>query len=312
MNKTEIINWLLKGDISIQYQVHRDLLGDDRKDLQVRIGKEGWGKAILAKQNQNGHWGKKFYQPKWTSTHYTLLDLRNLCLHPSHPVPREAIDKVLRNGKAADGGIPLGPSTSEFSDVCVNGMFLNYASYFKTDEKKLRSIVDMLLSEKMADGGFNCKTARTGAKHSSMHSTISVLEGFAQFQGEGHTYREEEIRQARHSAVEFILIHKLFLSDRTGKIINRDFLKLVYPCRWRYDILRALEHFRFAHVAWDPRMTQAMDQLLNKRNKHSTWNLNAHHPGKVHLEMEKAGKPSRWNTLRAMRVMDKYGITTWV
>lgn len=303
MDEEQILEWLLKGDVSIQYQVYRDLLGTNRKDLQERIAYEGWGKQFLSKRKPNGNWGDRFYQPKWISTHYTLLDLRNLNLSPTHKLVKESIAQVLKTSKAEDGGIQLGPSTSHHSDVCVNGMFLNYASYFNTPEKELQSIVDSLLNEIMPDGGFNCRTTRSGASHSSLHSTISVLEGLWEFQKAGFTYKKDDISTAIKSAEEFMLIHRLFLSDRTGKIIRKDFLKLAYPSRWKYDILRALDYFQKAERKWDNRMDDAVTMILKKRNKEGTWNVQAAHPGKVHFTMEKAGKPSRWNTLRAIRVL---------
>ena len=306
MDKPQIIAWLLEGDVPIQYQVHRDLLGTDRKDLQARIAGEGWGRQFLEKRNPNGHWGERFYQPKWISTHYTLLDLRNLNLNPDNISIKKTIELILKSDKAADGGIKLGPSTARYSDVCVNGMFLNYASYFKTDEKKLYSIADSILHEIMPDGGFNCRTTRSGAKHSSLHSTISVLEGLFEFQKSGTTYRKKDIISAKESGEEFILTHQLFISDRTGEIINKDFLKMPYPCRWRYDILRAMDYFRYSDRKWDKRMEPALGVILSKRNKYGTWNLNAAYPGKVHFKMEQTGKPSRWNTLRAMRILKHY------
>lgn len=308
MNENQIIQWLLKGDVSIKYQVHRDLLGDDRDDLQDRIANEGWGKKFLSKRNSSGHWGDRFYQPKWTSTHYTLLDLRNLNLNPNNEIIKETIELVLDMGKAEDGGIPLGPSTVKHSDVCVNGMFLNYASYFNTAENKLYSIVDSILQEIMPDGGFNCRTIRTGAKHSSLHTTISVLEGFYEFQKSGYTYRQKDIQQAKESAEDFILLHQLFLSDHSGEIIKKDFLKLTYPGRWRYDILRALDYFQYTKVKHDQRMNAAIQVILKKRNKNGTWNMQAAHPGQVHFIMERAGIPSRWNTLRALRVLKQFKI----
>ncbi|MBC8214116.1 MAG: hypothetical protein ISR90_00220 [Candidatus Marinimicrobia bacterium] len=311
MNEQQIIEWLLEGDVSIQYQVYRDLLENDKRDLQDRIAKEGWGNQFLSKCNKNGHWGNRFYQPKWISTHYTLLDLRNLNLNPDNDIVKEAIELTLNSGKADDGGIPLGPSTSHHSDVCVNGMFLNYASYFKTEEKELCSIVDSFLQEIMPDSGFNCITTRSGAKHSSLHSTISVLEGLNEFQKSGYTYRIKDIQSAKESAEEFILLHQLFLSDRTGEIINKDFLKMPYPSRWKYDILRALDYFQYAGSTWDKRMESALDIIQNKKNKNGSWNLNVAHPGQVHFTMEKAGKSSRWNTLRAMRILKHFKIKNY-
>ncbi|MBK9636811.1 MAG: hypothetical protein IPO63_03000 [Bacteroidetes bacterium] len=303
-----MIDWLLEGDVSIQYQVWRDLLGVDKKKLQDRISNEGWGYKFLCKRNSDGHWGERFYQPKWTSTHYTLLDLRNLNLSPTNNIAQETIELVLQNNHADDGGIRLGPSTSQFSDLCVNGMFLNYASYFKTAEKKLQSIVDCILNERMPDGGFNCRTTRSGAIHSSLHSTISVLEGLTEFQKTGYPYRKKEISEAIKTGIEFILMHQLYLSDRTGQLIDKKFLTLTYPCRWRYDILRAMDYFQYAGISWDNRMTEALTYLNKKQNKDCTWNLNAAHSGQVHFIMEKAGKPSQWNTLRMLRIKKYFEI----
>jgi hypothetical protein len=308
MKNQQIIDWLLEGDVSIQYQVWRDLLGSDKKKLQFQIAKEGWGSKILSKRNSNGHWGDRFYQPKWISTHYTLLDLRNLNLPSNNEIVKETIELVLQNNRADDGGIQLGPSTLQHSDVCVNGMFLNYASYFKTPEKKLHSIIDSILNEIMPDGGFNCRTTMSGAKHSSLHSTISVLEGLTEFQKTGFTYRKKEIYDAIKTAVEFILIHRLFLSDHTGQIIDKNFLKLTYPCRWKYNILRAMDYFQYAGIKWDDRMTEAMAYLDKKRNKDGTWNVNAAHSGQVHVIMEKEGKPSKWNTLRMLRIKKHFEV----
>jgi hypothetical protein len=140
MENEEIINWLLEGDVSVQYQVHRDLLCVKREDLRNRIASEGWGFNYLSFQKGNGHWGRKFYQPKWTSTHYTLLDLKNLGISPDNPQIKKSIVMLLEQEKGEDGGInPSG--TIKNSDACLNGMFLNYASYFEMDERKLQSIV---------------------------------------------------------------------------------------------------------------------------------------------------------------------------
>ncbi len=308
MNEEQIINWLKAGDVSLLYQVHRDLLRTERIDLQKRIGSEGWGKQFLSKQRTDGHWGRKFYQPKWISTHYTLLDLRNLCLHPENQIVQKKIHSILATAQAKDGGIQLGPSTAEISDTCVNGMFLNYASYFQIAEDFLIPLIDCLIDEWMPDGGFNCRKNRGGARHSSMHTTLSVLEGLFEFQKAGNQYRKVEVQKAIESAQEFLLLHQLFLSDRTGKIIHKDFLKLTYPSRWKFDILRALDHFQYAKVKWDERLMPSIHVLLQKQKKDGTWHLQAKHPGQEHFEMEKAGKPSRWNTLRALRVLRYYGI----
>jgi hypothetical protein len=306
LDNNQIIPWLLEGDVSIQYQVYRDLLGIQRTDIQKLIEKEGWGKSFLAKRKSNFHWGKDFYHPKWISTHYTLLDLRYLNVKQNNATIKETLHKVLDSMKAEDGGIKLGLSTTAHSDVCVNGMFLNYAAYFKSEDKKLFSIVDSILHEIMPDGGFNCRTTRSGAKHSSLHTTISVLEGLYEFQKSGSDYRIEEIKRARELSEEFILQHQLYISDRTGEIIQKAFIKIPYPCRWRYDILRALDYFQYSGKGWDKRMENATEILKSKRNKDGLWKVNAPYPGQVHFTMEAAGKPSRWNTLRALRIFKHF------
>jgi hypothetical protein len=308
MTDKQIINWLLEGDVSIQYQVHRDLLGSEKCNLQQQIESTGWGVKFLSKRKPNGHWGQRFYQPKWISSHYTLLDLRNLYIAPDNKLIKESIELIVRNEKGPDGGIlPIG--LDQKCDVCLNGMFLNYASYFKTEEKYLKSIIGFILAQRMSDGGFNCQSNRKGARHSSLHSTLSVLEGITEYENNGFKYRLDELLKAKQSSIEFILTHKLFISDRTGEVINKDFLKLSFPGRWRYDILRALDYFQFEKVDYDERMTDAIEILLNKRTEENIWKLQANHPGQFHFHMEKVGKPSRWNTLRALRVLKYFKVS---
>ncbi len=158
----------------------------------------------------------------------------------------------------------------------------------------------------MPDGGFNCRSNRSGARHSSLHTSISVIEGIFEYFKNGYSYRADELKEAEASTREFILQHQLFLSDRTGKIINPNFLKFPFPCRWKYDILRSLDYFQNSNIDYDTRMNQAVNVLLQKRRKDNRWNLYAKYPGLQHFEMEKAGQPSRWNTLRAMRVLTSY------
>ncbi len=305
MNQEETIQWLLDGDVSIQYQVNRDLLGLDIPALQQRIAKEGWGARFLQARGENGQWGQRFYQPKWISSHYTLLDLKHLALPPDHPSPAETIALIVSENKEEDGGINPGKTISQ-SDVCVNGMFLNYACYFQVAQTALQSVVDFVIAQQMSDGGFNCRANRSGAVHSSMHSTISLLEGIEAYAANGYQYRLAELQKTAAEAREFILQHRLFRSDRTGEIINKKWLMLSYPSRWYYDILRALAYFQTAGIPYDPRMQDALDILLAKRRKDGTWPVQAKHPGQTHFDMEKTGGPSRWNTLRALRVLEKY------
>jgi hypothetical protein len=305
MDREELVAWLLQGDVSIQYQTRRDLQGADDPVLQQRIAREGWGERFLRRRRTDGHWGRAYYQPKWTSTHYTLLDLKNLGISSGTEVIRQTIRMVLENEKGGDGGINPS-STIRASDMCINGMVLNFASYFGADEGALASLVDLILAQVMPDGGFNCERTRGGAVHSSLHTTISVAEGIAEYAARGYTYRLAELRAAQASSHEFMLAHRLFRSDHTGAVIDGKMLMLSYPSRWHYDILRALDYFGAAGQPFDPRMEEALQILRRKRRRDGTWPLQARHPGELHFEMEQPGRPSRWNTLRALRVLMRY------
>jgi hypothetical protein len=305
MINNKIISWLLKGDVSIQYQTYRDLLHMDKPRLQKKIESTGWGLKFLSCRLPNGHWGKSFYQPKWISTHYTLLDLKNLAISSNNKKIKETLQLIFEQEKGPDGGIkPIG--SIQVSDACINGMVLNYASYFKVKEEELKSVVDFLLSQKMSDGGFNCESNRKTVTHSSLHTTLSVLEGIFEYKRNGYRYRLKELEKAELQSHEFILMHHLFRSDKTGNIINPNFLKLYYPSRWFYDILKAMDYFQMANVKYDHRMEDAIEVIIKKRTADGLWKLAAPHAGQTHFHMEQAGKPSRWNTLRVLRVLQHY------
>ncbi|OWY25032.1 hypothetical protein C7N43_35420 [Sphingobacteriales bacterium UPWRP_1] len=309
MYNKAITDWLLQGDVAIQYLVYRNLLNESHPNLQAQIAHTGWGKQLLNCRQPNGHWGRGFYQPKWTSSHYTLLDLRNLGILPNLLAAADAVALILATEKGPDGGVNPSDSIKQ-SDVCLNGMFLNYAAYFGADESSLQSIIDFLVEQKLPDGGFNCRFNRPGigARHSSLHSTLSVLEGIESYARNGYTYRLAELLQAAQTGREFILMHRFFLSDRTGQIIDKDFLHLAYPGRWHYNILRALDYFCEAEIGYDERMQPAIDVLLKKRKPNGCWNAEANYPGQQHFVMEQPGAPGRWNTLRALRVLGHFGV----
>ena len=217
MATSEVLAWLLAGDAAVAYVATRDLLGRDDPELQARIATEGAGAAILAARGANGHWGRGFYQPKWTSSHYTLLQLRGMGLSRTHPAAVATVQLILETEKAADGGVSPSPP-SKPSDACVNGMALGYASWFGAAEDELRSVVDFLLRERVTDGGFNCRHNRPGARvtHSSVHTTVCVMEGITDYVRSGAHYRRDELEEAYASSAEFLLRHRLLRSETTG------------------------------------------------------------------------------------------------
>jgi hypothetical protein len=227
MGTDAVIDWLLAGDVAVQFRTTRDLLHREADGLQTRISTEGDGAALLAARGPNGQWGRGFYAPKWTSSHYTLLELRNLGLDPAQPEARETVDLILRDNKSLDGG--LDPRvTVRRSDACVNGMALNYAAYFGAPEEHLRSVVDCLLAGQIPDGAFNCRRGPE-VRHSSMHTTLSVVEGITAYERGGYRYRLDDLLSARTTSVEFLLRHRLYRSERTGAVIRPEFVRLHHP-----------------------------------------------------------------------------------
>lgn len=304
----EVIEWLLEGDVSVQYLVNRDLLETDEhklSELQQRIVTEGFGKGYLDRQNDKGHWGRGFYQPKWTSTHYSLLDMMTLGM-PVTPEISRTIDMLVRENKSEeDGGINPAKTTSD-SDVCINGMFMNYGCWFGVEEKALHSVVDLLIREQIADGGFNCRSTRSGCKHSSVHTTLSVLEGIERYRTCGYTYKLDKLLEMAEASREFLLIHRLYKSDHTGEVIHKNFTMFSFPARWYYDVLRALEYFADAKIPYDERMEDALVLLRSKETKNGRWKAQNRHPGEMHFELDKTGKESRFNTYRALKVLKFY------
>lgn len=298
--KPRQLDWLMQGDVAVAYQAARDLLDDDRPALKARIPSEGWAARLLAARGADGHWGRGFYEPKWTSTHYTLLDLCTLACPPT-PEIRASVDAVLDEVNA---GRPGGRTV--YTDTCINGMLLAYASWFGADQARLAPVVDFLIADAMPDGGFNCQRARSGARHSSLHTTLSVLEGFAAYRVAGYRHRAGEIDAMSEAARAFVLLHRFFRSDHTGEVIRQEFLRFPALARWRYNILRGLDHFAAVGAPFDPRMAEAFDVVEKRRRPDGCWAANAAHPGEVHFVIEPAGKPSRLVTLRAMRVLKAY------
>lgn len=299
----ELYSWLLSGDPSIAFLTKRELLENEDLSDSSKIGEYGWCAEYLKHRNSDGSWGQNFYQPKWISTHYTLLELRNFEYDYNDKKIRNEIERASRTeflNATLGKKIPIG------SDVCVCGMFLNYASYFKINEINLQHIIDFILSQKMTDGGFNCDHIRYEIKHSSLHSTLSVLEGFNSYCANNYTYRKDEIKNAIKSCVDFILEHKLYRSSTTNEIIDQKFLRMTYPFRWKYTVLRALNCFVDMNIKYDERMNDALNFIKLKRKKEGYWLLQSKFTGKEYFQLEDAGKPSRVITYLALRIMKKY------
>lgn len=299
----EIIDWLLKGDPSIRFQTMRDLLNTDKELLikeQQKISNEGWGAKLLSLQDSSDMWANGLYSPKWISTTYTMLLLRRMGLLPDNEQTKKACYILLEKGFYSDGGINFS-TTINYSETCITGMVLSILAYFRYDDERLMKIVEHILKQQMKDGGWNCQSYK-GATHSSFHTSISVLEGLTEYE-KNYSTHTKEIKEAEKKAIEFLLIHKLFRSHRTGEIVDKRMTLFSFPPRWHYDIMKVLDYFQYSNIEKEKRMEDALKILKKKERKDHTWTSQNKHPGKTFFEMEQTGKASRWNTLRALRIL---------
>jgi hypothetical protein len=298
------IDWLLAGDPGIRWQVMRDLSSSSPSAVereQRRVATEGWGAKLLALQDAEGTWAGRMYSPKWISTTYTMLLLRDLGLPPGNRHAEKACNLLLDRGLCRDGGIGFGWGRSE---TCVTGMVLSILSWFRIDDTRLDTLVDHLLEQQMRDGGWNCQFP-FGATHASMNTTILALEGLSLY--EYHRARAAKklraVRAAQRRGREFLLNHRLYRSHRTGKLIKRDFVRLAFPPQWHFDILRALDYFRAVDAPKDERLSDAIELLRGKRRDDGRWILEHRYRARYWFKMETIHHQSRWNTLRALRVL---------
>ena len=301
-----IIEWLMAGDAAIRWQTMRDLLDMPEqaweRERQQTVT-SGWGAQLMAEQEENGRWGGGFYSPKWISSTYTLLTLIDIGIPPTNGAARRGAQLVLQEMLGASNDERFQQKLAEL-DRCIVGMMLRIGVYFGIEDARIEAIVANLLAERMPDDAWNCRRhRRPKPHHSSFHTTFNVLEGLRQYLESGSGKQQESVLAAEQAALEFMLQHKLFRSNKTGEVINHKFTQFSYPHRWYYDVLRGLSYFARANAPHDPRLQDAMNLLHKRRQKDAFWPVQNRHPGRAFFQMEKTGGPSRWNTLRALRVL---------
>lgn len=299
-----VIEWLLDSDPSLRWQVMRDLTGAPPATVsreRARVAAEGWGPQLLDRQRPDGNWGDGKATPLWWSNLYTLVFLRDLGIDPASEGARIAIERVARS-------VTWGPEFHESPffegevEPCINGRVVALGAYFGQRSDRL---VERLLGEQLADGGWNCEAER-GSVRSSFHTTICVLEGLLAFeQSFGVAPR---VTQARQRAEQYLLARRLLRRLSTGEVIDPTWAELSFPPLWHYDVLRALDYFRAAGAPLDARMEEAVGLLIARRQEGERWLLERRHRNTLHEEIAGAvGVPNRWVTLRALRVLDWYG-----
>jgi len=302
------IKWLLDSDPAIRWQVMRDLT-DEAPDAiaaeRSRIATEGWGAQLLARQLPAGHWGGGRHWDLIAT--WSLVVLKDLGLDPASKQARRMIDRVEK--RLVFKPLNNRPYLEGETDPCINGRILGLGAYFKEPNDAL---VDQLLSEQLEDGGWNCEAPKR--RRSSFHTTICVLEGLLAYERvknerEGRKAGRElkAVVKARKKAEDYLLDRRMFRSLRSGAVIDKRWLRFTYPTFWHYDVLRGLDYLRDAGIKPDSRVDEAIEVVMKRRHQNGRWPLNLLHPEKIPLAMETAvGSASRWNTLRALRVLRWY------
>ncbi len=311
----DLIDWLMDGDPAIRWQVLRDLSdasGEEVAAERARVETEGWGARLLALRDPDGQWAGGACFPSWvadqwragnppdfsngqpwTATLPSLATLRDLGLDPTSGSARETTALVAENCRWEHDGQPFFDGEVE---ACINGRTLAAGAYFGANVEDLCS---SLLGEQLEDGGWNCETEQ-GSTVSSFHSTICVVEGLLEFERAGG---DLPVSGARRRGEEYLLERHLFRSKRTGEVVRDSWLQFAWPPQWHYDVLRGLDHFRAVGGRPDERLAEAVEAVRSKATDDGRWLLDRVYGGEVHVTFEDEGGPSRWNTLRALRVL---------
>ena len=301
MNHDPVVDWLLDADPSLRWQVMRDLTDTPAAGVAAersRVASEGWGPRLLDQQRPDGHWGDGVATPQWWSNLYTLVFLRDLGLDPASARARAAIDLV-RSNVTWGPGFGDSPFFEGEVEPCINGRVVALGAYFDVRSDRL---VDRLLSEQLADGGWNCDAER-GSVRSSFHTTVCVLEGLLAFEtAYGAT---PPVTDARTRGQEYLLERRLLRRLSSGEIIDATWAQFAFPPLWHYDVLRALDYLRAAGVPADPRVEEGVAIVIERRQADGRWLLDLRHRNTLHEELAGAvGAPNRWITLRARRILD--------
>jgi hypothetical protein len=305
----KVVEWLLDSDPAIRWQVMRDLV-DEPADVvaaeRSKVATDGWGARLLALQAPDGRWGGRPWSLEYTDTFHVLELLRRFGLDPVSAEARRAI-ALVEEHVIWKGGAPVDTPWDDHRffegevEPCINGNVVASGAYFGVD---MTPLANRLLDEQLPDGGWNCEV-ENGATVSSVATTINVLEGLLEH--ERAIGGSPAVSAARRRGEEYLLERRLFRRKSTNEVIDRSWLEFSFPTWWHYDVLRGLDYLRESGFEPDERIAEAVSIVEGNRAPDGRWPLQNVHGGESHFEMEAGqGAPSRWNTLRALRVLDWY------
>ena len=307
------LKWLLDSDPAIRWQVMRDLTDEAPNAIAAersRVATEGWGAQLIALQSPAGNWGGPNEDQGLLITLYSLVVLMDLGLDPASKQARKMIDRV--DKRLVFKPVNNRPFLDGETEPCINGRILAIGAYFN---KPNHGLANQLLRQQLEDGGWNCEAVepspkRPKSRRSSFHTTICVLEGLLEYERAGR--KSAAVTRARKRGENYLLERRMFRSLRTGKVIDERWLRFSFPTFWHYDVLRGLDYLRNAGVKPDSRVREAIKTVMERRHQNGRWPLNLLHRERIPLEMEAAvGSASRWNTLRALRVLRWYDNSKW-
>ncbi len=300
------VAWLLESDEpALRYQVERDLLDSPQERLTTLrddIPRRGWGKFLLDQQKEDGGWGRDAYGPKWTCTHYVAYELLQLGFPPGHPRLNVAVSGLLSHPRGADGGVNYA-KTVAYSDVCINGTLLAVAAYFEIQHEALPRIVEFVLDCQLSNGAWNSEF-RNGETQGSLHTTFAVVEGLWRYL---QSYYDSTAQQALQRGLSFMLDEKLITPHSTKERLRDELYTFSFPARYKFDVLRGLDLLREIGYPYELRMKPAIEAILAKSTANGRWRP-AVQSGQTYGRIEGDAIESRWNTLRALRVLKQYGL----
>ncbi|WP_062304019.1 hypothetical protein [Demequina subtropica] len=303
-----VLDWLMAGDPAIRWQTMRDLLGADPEEVaaeRARVAHEGWGARLLALQEPDGSWAGGAWFPAgdrdpddgqpWTSTAHVLVLLTLLGADPDARPLRAAAERAFASVRWEDNDAAFLDGEDE---ACTLATTILVGAYLGHD---MAGPTARLVADHRADGGWNCDPPSLSTR-SSFHSTLLALEALeAQHRARG---LDPAALEAVDDAREYLLVRSLMRGRRSGAVVDPAYQRFSFPPYWHYDVLRALDHLRAADAPRDPRLADAIALVRSRQSATGLWPLENTHRGAVPFVMEDGdGRPSRWNTLRASRVL---------